>query len=144
MPLKSVLDHHDLLSGAAAEAAEARFLKWALCPTCEHVYYVQNGDLAHRDTRNRLLPSLKKERAAAAERQKEVKARKEDIKRRDITRTREILDCTAEIKALDKKLRDLAVRMSAVQDWCPKCLEDDFNFLEPYAPPSMLEGTAAG
>ena len=105
---------------------------------------VQNGDLAHRDTRNRLLPGLKKERHAAIERQKEVKSRKEHLKRTDITKTRDILDCTAEIKGLDKKIRELAVRMAPVQDWCPKCLEDDFNFLEPYKPTSMLEGTETG
>ena len=37
---------HSLLH--ATDAIQHHMLCWALCPKCEHVFYVQNGDIANR------------------------------------------------------------------------------------------------
>ena len=37
-----------LPASEANEAIQQHMLCWALCPKCEHVFYVQNGDIANR------------------------------------------------------------------------------------------------
>ena len=116
---------------SAAEANDAiqqHMLCWALCPKCEHVFYVQNGDIANRQVRAKELPKVKLQKEADEKLLRETEARKAELKTQEPLPTKEILACTAEIKRLRVAIRASKIRGAPVQDWCPRCLNREFDF----------------
>ena len=127
--LNAIAAEWTLCAPSEANAAiRQRMLCWGLCPKCEHVFHVQNGDIANRDVRAKELPKVTAQREADEKLLGETEALKEELKAREPLPTAEILACTAEIKRLRTAIRGSKVRAVAVQDWCPRCLNRDFDF----------------
>ena len=133
----------------ANDAIQQHMLCWALCPKCEHVFYVQNGDIANREVprghaslviivltgrlftghvRAKELPKVKLQKEADEKLLRETEARKAELKTQEPLPTKEILACTAEIKRLRVAIRASKIRGAPVQDWCPRCLNREFDF----------------
>ena len=117
-----------LPASEANDAIQQHMLCWALCPKCEHVFYVQNGDLANRQVRAKELPKVKLQKEADEKLLRETEARKAELKTQEPLPTTEILACTAEIKRLRAAIRLSKIRGAPVQDWCPRCLNREFDF----------------
>ena len=74
------------------------------------------------------LPKVKLQKEADEKLLRETEARKEELKTKEPLPTKEILACTAEIKRLRVASRASKIRGAPVQDWCPRCLNREFDF----------------
>ena len=74
------------------------------------------------------LPKVRLQKEADEKLLRETEARKAELKTREPLPTKEILACTAEIKRLRVAIRASKIRGAPVQDWCPRCLNQEFDF----------------
>lgn len=160
-PAPRVFDERDLsefrvLAPSDAAGVEV-FQKWALCPACDRVFALANGDLAHADAARRddliadradlecrleqylifgprgvLSRSCSSlgtsyEPASLAPRARRHRDEKERLKRETPREHEPILRTTAQIKKLESDHRALRNRTAPPQLWCPRCLNRDFD-----------------